>query len=146
MSRPYIGRSIPSRTLAYFAAAAFTLLVTAILTNGKVSMWCMLAIGLFNSIMWSNIFTLAIDGLGKFTSQGSSLLVMMILGGAILPPLQGMIADAYNVQIAFVVPLFSYVYLVFYGLRGYKPKMSDATENKNVYIKNLFDERSSYRD
>ena len=88
-----------------------------------VSMWCILAIGLFNSIMWSNIFTLAIDGLGKYTSQGSSLLVMMILGGALLPPLQGMIADKFGVHISFVVPLFSYVYLLFYGLKGYRKKL-----------------------
>ncbi len=117
-----LGRSIASRTLAYFSVLAFLLLLTAIFTSGMVSMWCMLAIGLFNSIMWSNIFTLAIDGLGRFTSQGSSLLVMMILGGALLPPLQGMCADTFGVQAAFAVPLFSYIYLVFYGLKGYKLK------------------------
>ncbi len=117
-----LGRSIASRTLAYFSVLAFLLLLTAIFTTGMVSMWCMLAIGLFNSIMWSNIFTLAIDGLGRFTSQGSSLLVMMILGGALLPPLQGMCADSFGVQAAFAVPLFSYIYLVFYGLKGYKLK------------------------
>ena len=117
-----LGRSIASRTLAYFSVLAFLLLLTAIFTSGMVSMWCMFAIGLFNSIMWSNIFTLAIDGLGRFTSQGSSLLVMMILGGALLPPLQGMCADTFGVQAAFAVPLFSYIYLVFYGLKGYKLK------------------------
>ncbi len=117
-----LGRSIASRTLAYFSVLAFLLLLTAIFTSGMVSMWCMLAIGLFNSIMWSNIFTLAIDGLGRFTSQASSLLVMMILGGALLPPLQGMFADTFGVQAAFAVPLFSYIYLVFYGLKGYKLK------------------------
>ena len=117
-----LGRSVASRTLAYFAIVAFILILIALFTNGMVSMWCILAIGLFNSIMWSNIFTLAIDGLGKYTSQGSSLLVMMILGGALLPPLQGMIADKFGVHISFVVPLFSYIYLLFYGLRGYKKK------------------------
>ena len=117
-----LGRSIASRTLAYFSVLAFLLLLTAIFTSGMVSMWCMLAIGLFNSIMWSNIFTLAIDGLGRFTSQASSLLVMMILGGALLPPIQGMCADTFGVQAAFAVPLFSYIYLVFYGLKGYKLK------------------------
>ena len=118
-----LGRSIASRTLAYFSVLAFLLLLTAIFTTGMVSMWCMLAIGLFNSIMWSNIFTLAIDGLGRFTSQASSLLVMMILGGALLPPIQGMCADTFGVQAAFAVPLFSYIYLVFYGLKGYKPRL-----------------------
>jgi len=70
--------------------------------------------------MWSNIFTLAISGLGKYTSQGSSLLVMMILGGAILPLMSGLVADSFGVQMAFVIPVFSYAYLMFYGLFGYK--------------------------
>ncbi|NVO02150.1 MAG: sugar MFS transporter [Bacteroidetes bacterium] len=118
-----LGKSIPSRTLALFSIAALVLLITAIFTQGKVSMWCMLSIGLFNSIMWSNIFTLAIDGLGKFTSQGSSLLVMMILGGALLPPLQGLLADKFGVQISFFVPVVSYLYLIFYGWKGYKHKV-----------------------
>lgn len=118
-----LGRSVASRTLAYFSIVAFVLILIALFTNGMVAMWCILAIGLFNSIMWSNIFTLAIDGLGKYTSQGSSLLVMMILGGALLPPIQGMIADSYGVHISFVVPLFSYVYLLFYGLKGYRKKL-----------------------
>ena len=117
-----LGRSVASRTLAYFSVIAFILILIALFTNGLVAMWCILAIGLFNSIMWSNIFTLAIDGLGKYTSQGSSLLVMMILGGALLPPLQGMIADKHGVQFSFVVPLISYIYLVFYGLKGYRKK------------------------
>ncbi len=115
-----LGKSIPSRTLSLFSVSALVLLVAAIFTQGKVSMWCMLSIGLFNSIMWSNIFTLAINGLGKYTSQGSSLLVMMILGGALLPPLQGLFADSYGVQISFFVPVLSYIYLIFYGWKGYK--------------------------
>jgi magnesium-transporting ATPase (P-type) len=73
---------------------------------------------LFNSIMFSNVFTLAIDGLGKYTSQGSSLLVMMILGGAVLPPLQGMVADYFGVQMAFFIPMICYAYLVWYGFIG----------------------------
>lgn len=117
-----LGRSMPARTLALFSVIALVLLLTAIFTEGKISMWSMLSIGLFNSIMWSNIFTLAIAGLGKFTSQGSSLLVMMILGGAILPPIQGLCADNFGVQISFLVPVLSYVYLFFYGIKGYKPK------------------------
>jgi FHS family L-fucose permease-like MFS transporter len=68
--------------------------------------------------MFSNVFTLAIDGLGKYTSQGSSLLVMMILGGAVLPPLQGMVADYFGVQMAFFIPMICYAYLVWYGFIG----------------------------
>jgi FHS family L-fucose permease-like MFS transporter len=71
--------------------------------------------------MWSNIFTLAISGLGKHTSQGSSLLVMMILGGALLPLLMGFVADKMGVHMSYAVPLLSYVYIAFYGMNGYKP-------------------------
>ena len=73
--------------------------------------------------MWSNIFTLAIDGLDKYTSQGSSLLVMMIVGGAILPLMQGLFADIIGVQYSLFVPLFGYAYLIFYGLYGYKKRV-----------------------
>jgi FHS family L-fucose permease-like MFS transporter len=74
--------------------------------------------------MWSNIFTLAIDRLESFTSFGSSLLVMMIMGGAVLPLLQGIMADipGIGVKYSFIVPLVAYAYLVFYGWRGYKPR------------------------
>ena len=96
------------------------LLIIGIFTTGKVAMWSMLGIGLFKSIMWSNIFTLAIDGLDEYTSQGSSLLVMMIVGGAILPPLQGLLADATTVHYSLFVPLAAYLYLIFYGVKGYK--------------------------
>jgi FHS family L-fucose permease-like MFS transporter len=111
-------RSIPSRTLGYFAGANIILIAIMLLTQGAISLWAILAVGLFNSIMFSNIFTLAIDGLGKYTSQGSSLLVMMILGGAVLPPLQGLIADEMNPHIAFILPLVCYVYLLWYGFVG----------------------------
>jgi len=114
-----LGRSLPNRTLFVFASIAVVLLLVTLLTEGRIAMWAVIGIGLFNSIMWSNIFTLAIEGLGKYTSQGSSLLVMAILGGAIIPVIQGMVADAYGVHFSFIVPVFSYVYIAFYGLKGY---------------------------
>jgi FHS family L-fucose permease-like MFS transporter len=115
-------RSIPSRTLGYFAGVNIILIAIMLLTNGALSLWSILAVGLFNSIMFSNIFTLAISGLGKYTSQGSSLLVMMILGGAIIPPLQGLLADNLNLHVAFVLPLFCYAYLMWYGFVGCRIK------------------------
>lgn len=115
------GRSLANRTLFLFAFINIILLVVALNNMGTVAMWSIIAIGLFNSIMWSNIFTLAISGLGKYTSQGSSLLVMMILGGAILPVFMGLVADSYGVHTSFIVPVFSYIYIAFYGLSGYKP-------------------------
>jgi FHS family L-fucose permease-like MFS transporter len=118
----FLGKSLPHRTLYVFALINIVLLVIALSNTGPVALWTIIAIGLFNSIMWSNIFTLAIAGLGRYTSQGSSLLVMMILGGAILPVFQGLLADNYGVHISFVIPVFSYIYIAFYGINGYKPK------------------------
>ena len=114
------GKSIPSRTLYFFASIVIILLLTTVFTNGEIAFWAVIGIGIFNSIMWSNIFTLAIDGLGKYTSQGSSLLVMAILGGAVIPPIQGAFADLMGVQFSFVVPIICYVYIFYYGISGYK--------------------------
>ena len=114
------GKSLPARTLTIFAFFVMGLLLIGIFSHGTVAMWSILCIGLFNSIMWSNIFTLAIAGLDKYTSQGSSLLVMMIVGGAILPICQGALADAAGVHYSLFVPLLAYLYLIFYGVKGYK--------------------------
>ncbi|MDX1909240.1 MAG: sugar MFS transporter [Bacteroidia bacterium] len=116
----YAGQSMPGRTFAVFSGANLLLLLVAVFASGPVAFWSIIGIGLFNSIMWSNIFTLSIDGLGKYTSQGSSLLVMMILGGALLPPLQGIIADKIGLQISFVLAMICYAYLLYYGAAGYK--------------------------
>ena len=119
----FSGRSLPNRTLFIFAGINVVLLTIALLNSGFVAMWSIIGIGLFNSIMWSNIFTLAIAGLGKHTSQGSSLLVMMILGGAVLPVIMGAVADSFGVHFSYIIPVFSYLYIAFYGLNGYKPRM-----------------------
>jgi FHS family L-fucose permease-like MFS transporter len=115
----YIGRSLAARTLMVFALTSALLLLVALFTSGTVAMWTVIGIGLFNSIMWSNIFTLAIAGLGKDTSQASSLLVMAIVGGAILPVLQGMAADSFGVHASFIVPLCAYLFIAWYGWRGH---------------------------
>jgi FHS family L-fucose permease-like MFS transporter len=120
-----VGAGKPGRTLAVFSCIAFVLLLVVIKGGGEIAFWSVLGIGLFNSIMWSNIFTLSIDGLGKYTSQGSSLLVMMILGGALIPPIQGLVADASGVQPSFAVALICYAYLFYYGLIGYKAGRKD---------------------
>lgn len=117
-----IGRSLPGRTLSIFALAPIVLLLIGIFGSNLWAMWAILGIGIFNSIMWSNIFTMAIKGLGNFTSQGSSILVMFIVGGAILPPIQGAVADLVGVQLSFFVPMLSYVYLAYYGWRGHLAK------------------------
>ena len=117
-----LGQFIPSRTLGLFAASVLVLLLITIFTEGQLAMWSVIGIGLFNSIMFPTIFTLAIKGLGSFTGQGSSLLVMAIVGGAIVPPLQGLVADMTNIQISFIVPLICYAYIMYYGFIGSKPK------------------------
>ncbi len=114
-----IGRSAPARTLTVFALIAIGLLTVTLLSHGALAMWSLIGIGLFNSIMWSNIFTLAIRGLGPHTSQGSSLLVMSILGGALLPFLQGSIADSLGgYHYSFFLPVLCYLYLAWYGWKG----------------------------
>ena len=82
-----------------FSATIVLLLASAILTGGRLAMWSVVGVGLFTSIGWANIFSLALDGMGTLKSQVSSLLVMAILGGAILPPVQGKIADVIDTQI-----------------------------------------------
>ena len=115
-----VGKSLPGRTLLIFALVCIALLVTNLATDGMTAIWCVLGIGLFNSIMWSNIFTLAIKDLGKYTSQGSSLLIMAILGGALIPIIQGAVADKMGgYHYSFFVPIFSYIYLAYYGWKGH---------------------------
>lgn len=125
----FLGKSLPHRTLFIFALINISLLIITLASTGKTAMWSVIGIGLFNSIMWSNIFTLAIEGLGRFKSQGSSLLIMAVLGGAIIPVVQGSVADAHGVHASFIVPLFSFVYLAFYGLVGYKKKVLGTLQN-----------------
>lgn len=117
----FVGKGNPARTLSVFATIVIVLLIAMVFTNGSVAFWCSIAIGAFNSILWSNIFTLAIKDLGKYTSQGSSLLVMMIVGGALIPSLQGWFADVTgDIQLSFLVPLACYVYVLTYGFWGHK--------------------------
>jgi len=114
------GRALAARTLLIFSMTIVVLLALAMLEGGKLAMWCIIGIGLFTSIGWPNIFSLALDGMGVHKSQVSSLLVMAILGGALLPPLQGHIADVAGLQTSFIVPLLAYAYVGFYGWKGHK--------------------------
>ncbi|MCL4540455.1 MAG: sugar MFS transporter [Bacteroidetes bacterium] len=111
----------PSKMLAFNALVAALLVVTSMLTFGYLAMWTILLVGLFNSIMFPTIFTLAINGLGKHTSQGSGILCMAIVGGAVVPVLQGFLADQIGIHHAFLIPVICYLYIIFYGLKGYIP-------------------------
>ncbi len=112
------------KVLAWASAAAFVLIGITIMSNGYLAMWSMLLVGLFNSIMWSNIFTMSIDGLGKYTIKASGVLVMAPVGGAIFPLLQGVLADmpAVGLHLSYVIPLVSYLFILYYAINGYKPK------------------------
>ena len=119
----------PGKALGFCAAMVVLLLAVAITSSGAVATYAVISIGLFNSIMFPTIFTLAIKHLGVNTSQGSSLLVMAIVGGAIVPLFQGMLADTIGVQMAFILPVVCYLYIVFYGFIGSKPDAAAIAEN-----------------
>ena len=111
----------PLNLLATAAAVDVALLLTTMLSHGQVAMWSVVAIGLFNSIMFPTIFTLGIERLGPLTGKASSLLIMAIVGGAVIPLLQGVLADLIGIQHAFVLPLLCYLYIGFYGISGSRP-------------------------
>jgi len=131
----FIGSALLTRVdtrklLAVFATIAGLLVLTTMLSTGHVAMWSVVAIGLFNSVMFPNIFTLGIEKFGALTGKVSSLLVMAIVGGAVIPLAQGALADHVGVQHAFVLPLVCYCYIVFYGLRGSRVPQALATEGE----------------
>lgn len=109
----------PGYLLAFNAFVVAGLLVLAMAVAGKTAMWALLLIGLFNSIMFPTIFTLAIEGLGKHTGEGSGVLCMAIVGGAIVPLLQGFLADHIGLLLSFCVPVLCYLYIAYYGLKGH---------------------------
>jgi FHS family L-fucose permease-like MFS transporter len=116
----------PGRVLGVAALVASALVTTSILTTGRVAMWSIILVGLFNSVMFPTIFTLGIDGLGKLTAKGSGVLVMAIVGGAILPIVQGALADRIGIHPAFTLPAICYLYIVYYGWRGSRHPVSQT--------------------
>ena len=108
----------PRRVLAANAFIAAALVCLSMATNGNVAMVSILAIGFFNSIMFPTIFTLGIEGLGPLTGEGSGMLNTAIVGGAIIPWVQGMIADRIGIHHAFILPAICYLYIVFFALKG----------------------------
>jgi MFS transporter, FHS family, L-fucose permease len=115
------------RLLSLFAAASFICAGVALLASGPIAVWAVVLIGFFHSIMFPTIFALSIRNLGAHTKRGSSLLVMAIVGGALFPLIMGRISDASSIQTAFVVPLLCYLFILYFGLSGYKPAATPAT-------------------
>jgi FHS family L-fucose permease-like MFS transporter len=108
----------PGKLLAYHALMAAVLVVATMLATGHVAMWTVIAVGLFNSIMFPTIFTIAIEGLGKHTGQASGILCMAIVGGALIPVIQGALADRIGIHHCFVIPVLCYLYIAWYGVSG----------------------------
>jgi len=105
----------PSKVLAFNAVAAMALVLASILTAGRVAMFAILAVGFFNSIMFPTIFTLAIAGVHRHLGQASGLLCMAIVGGAVVPLLVGVTADALGLRVAFLLPVLCYAYVAGLG-------------------------------
>ncbi|AZQ10111.1 sugar MFS transporter [Shewanella khirikhana] len=114
------------KVLGFNAFMAALLVVVAVMSEGAVAMWAILAVGLFNSIMFPTIFSLALKNLGPATAQGSGILCLAIVGGAIVPLAQGLIADAAGLSVSFLLPVLCYAYILFYGLKGSTPTGEQA--------------------
>jgi MFS transporter, FHS family, L-fucose permease len=116
-------QKVPTRpVLGTVAVIACLLVVTSMLSTGWIAMGTIIAVGLFNSVMFPNIFSLGVEGLGPLTGKGSGLLVQAIVGGAIIPVAEGALADHIGIHHAFILPALCYVYIAYYGYRGSVPK------------------------
>jgi FHS family L-fucose permease-like MFS transporter len=111
----FLGQDKPSKTLMIFGLMGMIAMFIGLFTKGTVAIYAFMSGGLFCSIMWPAIFSLAITGLGKYTSQGSAFLVMMILGGGIIPPLQGKVSDIIGIHQSYFITVICFAYLAYYG-------------------------------
>jgi FHS family L-fucose permease-like MFS transporter len=109
------------KLLGIFGFAATAMLLLSMFTNGPLAIYTLVLCGFFNSIMFPNIFTLGIAGLGPMTSKGSGLIMSAVVGGAVIPYLIGALADKVGIQHSFIIPVFCYLYIAYYGLWGSKP-------------------------
>ncbi|WP_371228548.1 sugar MFS transporter [Pseudomonas sp. QE6] len=126
-------RAIPANRMLAFNALVITLLIAVALSvGGHVAMWSLILIGLFNSIMFPTIFSLALEGLGNLTSKGSGLLCMAIVGGAVMPLVQAFFADRIGLLHSFAVPLLCYLYIVWFGAKGYRADERAAQRPANA--------------
>jgi len=121
LGAPLLRRVKAGYLLALCAIAAATLVTVSMLAGGQIAMWTILAVGFFNSIMFPTIFSLGVAELGPLTATGSGILNMAIVGGAILPVVQGAIADRLGLHHAFFLPVICYLFILFYGVRGSQP-------------------------
>ncbi len=126
-------KSVPApRLLSIFGGGSLISILVALLAGGSMSVWALVLIGFFHSIMFPTIFALSIKNLGPLTKRGSSLQVMAILGGAVLPAIMGRVSDATNIRTAFIVPLVCYVYIFYFAVDGYKPASTRTEETASM--------------
>jgi FHS family L-fucose permease-like MFS transporter len=111
----YISKDKPARTLLVFSTLGIVAMIIGLLTTGTIAIYAFLSGGLVCSIMWPAIFSLSIAGLGKYTSQGSAFLIMMILGGGIIPPIQGKMADVMGIHQSYIIAAVCFAYLAFFA-------------------------------
>lgn len=114
----------PGVLLGFNSVASVCLILLSVTSSGQLAMWSMLAVGLCNSIMFPTIFSLALKGLGDQTAKASGLLCLAIVGGALIPLVQGVLADSIGLTLSFLLPALCYLYIGFYGFKGSQPKHS----------------------
>lgn len=122
-------KSKPALTLIIFGLFGVTAMIVGLLTTGNIAIYAFLSGGLACSIMWPSIFALAVTGLGKYTAQGSAFLVMMILGGGIIPPLQGKLSDIIGIHSSYIIPVICFVYITIFA---YLAKQALSKQGINV--------------
>jgi FHS family L-fucose permease-like MFS transporter len=108
------------KALTFVSVLASLCITAAIFGHGSVALWAVVSCGLFNSVMWPCIFPMSVAGLGKFTSQGSGILITMVVGGAVIPEIQGLLADSFGYQRSFAIVLLCYLYILFFALSGHR--------------------------
>ena len=111
----FIVKQKPAQTMFVFGSLAAIMMIIGIVTTGKISLYSFISAGLFCSVMWPCIFALSIAGLGKYTAQGSALLVMMIVGGATIPWMQGKLSESIGIHLSYIIPVLCFAYLAFFG-------------------------------
>lgn len=114
----FMGNEKPAKTLMLFSVFGIVAMLIGLFTTGQIALYAFISGGLACSIMWPCIFSLSIAGLGKYTSQGSSFLIMMILGGAIIPPLQGKLADVIGIHMSYIIPVICFAYLAYFAVKA----------------------------
>lgn len=128
----FISKDKPARTLFVFGSLGVIAMLIGLFTEGMVAIYAFLAGGLACSIMWPAIFSLSVIGLGKYTSQGSAFLVMMILGGGIIPPIQGKLSDIIGIHQSYIIPVLCFAYLTFFAYR-----VRGILKNQNIDVDDI---------